>query len=85
MRGLHADVLTYGTRWPILGVQQDEMQALLRRKTMSKHVDGIQIMKIEESGKFDTFADAAEEMERRGGGWVEWWGSNDNVEKRWVA
>ena len=52
---------------------------------MAKHTDGIQIMKIEESDKFDTFTEAADEMENRGGGWVEWWDANDNVEKRWVA
>lgn len=50
-----------------------------------KYSDNIQTMKIEESAEFDTFTDAADEMEKRGGGWVEWWDENDNVEKRWVA
>lgn len=52
---------------------------------MAKHTDGIQIMELEESSKFDTFTDAADDMEKRGGGWVEWWDENDNVEKRWVS
>ena len=83
MRGLHADVLTYGTAWPILGAYTQ--RSTKERTAMTKHTDGIQIMKIEESEKFDTFTDAADEMEKRGGGWVEWWGANDNVEKRWAA
>ena len=37
MRELHADVLTYGTEWPILWVQQDEMQTPLRRNDMTTY------------------------------------------------
>jgi hypothetical protein len=70
---------------PIVKVQQGETHNEPGGAGMIKHTDGIQIMRIEESGKFDTFTDAADEMEKRGGGWVEWWDENDSVEKRWVS
>lgn len=52
--------------------------------SLEVHTDGVQIMKIEEADKFGSFVLAADEMERRGGGWVEWWDMHDNVVRRWV-